>query len=54
MSRQCLLTITQVIDDGLCWRIAYGPKENVGRRGGDLVVEVDGADASVKRVLRGQ
>lgn len=51
---QSLITITQLVDSGHCWRINYGPKKNVGRRGGDLVIEVDGADASVKRVLRGQ
>jgi hypothetical protein len=36
------------------WRIHYGPKDYVGRRGGDLIIEVDPADASVKQVLRGQ
>jgi hypothetical protein len=51
---QSLITITQVIDDGLRWRINYGPKDYIGRRGGDLVIEVDASDASVKRVLRGQ
>ena len=50
---QCLITVTQVLDDGLFWRINYGPKDYIGRRGGDLVIDVD-ADASVKRVLRGQ
>ena len=50
---QCLITVTQVLDDGPCWRINYGPKDYIGRRGGDLVIDVD-ADASVKRVLRGQ
>lgn len=51
---QSLITVTQVLDDGQCWRINYGPKDYVGRRGGDLVIDVDAADASVKRVLRGQ
>jgi hypothetical protein len=49
-----LITITQVIEDGLSWRINYGPKDYIGRRGGDLVIEVDASDASVKKVLRGQ
>jgi hypothetical protein len=51
---QSLITITQVIDNGPYWRVNYGAKDYVGRRGGDLVVEVDANDASVKKVLRGQ
>lgn len=51
---QSLITITQLIDNGPCWRINYGPKDYVGRRGGDLVIEVDATDASIKQVLRGQ
>ena len=51
---QSLITITQVVGDGLRWRINYGPKDLVGRRGGDLVIEVDASDASIKKVLRGQ
>lgn len=51
---QSLITITQLIDNGPCWRINYGPKDYVGRRGGDLVIEVDAIDASIKQVLRGQ
>ena len=38
----------------LLWRVNYGPKEYVGRRGGDLLLEVDPSDASVKRVQWGQ
>jgi hypothetical protein len=45
---QSLITITQIIDNGPCWRVNYGAKDYVGRRGGDLVVEVDASDASVK------
>jgi len=51
---QSLITITQVVDDGLNWRVNYGPKDYVGRRGGDLMVEVDAGDASAKLVLLGQ
>jgi hypothetical protein len=51
---QSLITITQLIDNGPCWRINYGPKNYVGRRGGDLIIEVDATDASIKRVLRGE
>ena len=51
---QSLITITQLIENGPRWRINYGPKDYVGRRGGDLVIEVDATDASIKQVLRGQ
>jgi hypothetical protein len=49
-----LITITQVVDDGVYWRVAYGPKEYIGRRGGDLMIDIDPHDASIKRVLHGQ
>lgn len=52
---QSLITITQrSADDGSIWRINYGPREYVGRRGGDLIVEVDSKDARIRQVLRGQ
>ena len=52
---QSLITITQrPLEDGLIWRINYGPRDYVGRRGGDLILEVDPGDASIKRVLFGQ
>jgi hypothetical protein len=51
---QSLITITQVVDDGLHWRVNYGPRDYVGRRGGDVVIDVDGTDGSIKKVLGGQ
>lgn len=51
---QSLITITQLINNGPSWRINYGPKDQVGRRGGGLVIEVDATDASIKEVVRGQ
>jgi hypothetical protein len=52
---QTLITITQrALNDGLVWRINYGPKDYIGRRGGDLLIEVDPSDASIKQVLWGQ
>ena len=51
---QSLISITQDFDNGACWRVNYGPKDYVGRRGGDLIVEVDSADATIKRTLWGQ
>jgi len=50
-----LITITQRISEGVSlWRINYGPKDYIGRRGGDLIIEIDPTDASIKQVLRGQ
>lgn len=51
---QSLISITQDFDNGACWRVNYGPKDFVGRRGGDLIVEIDSADATVKRTQWGQ
>ena len=53
--RQSLITITQqVLESGSIWRVNYGPKDYVGRRGGDFIVEVDPTSAQIKRVLQGQ
>ena len=41
-------------DDRRFWRINYGPKNVVGRRGGDYLVEVDATTATIEHVLRGQ
>ena len=51
---QSLVTITQHFDNGLLWRINYGPKDYIDKRGGDLMIEVDGEDMKIKQVLRGQ
>jgi hypothetical protein len=53
--QQSLITITQcLLNDGVVWRISYGPKDYVGRRGGDFIVDVDPLNAMVARVMRGQ
>jgi hypothetical protein len=50
-----IISVTQrSLDGGLIWRVNYGPKDYVGRRGGDLIVDVDAADATIRQVLRGQ
>ncbi len=49
-----IITISQSFEHGGRWRVNYGPKEYIGRRGGDLIVEVEASDASVTQVLRGQ
>jgi hypothetical protein len=51
---QSVITISQSFEPGVRWRVNYGPKDYVGRRGGDLIVEVEASDASVTQVLRGQ
>jgi hypothetical protein len=51
----CLISVTQrAIDGRTVWRVNYGPKDYVGRRGGDLIVEVNADDETISRVLRGQ
>lgn len=49
-----LVTITQHFDEGMLWRINYGPKDYINQRGGDLIIEVGGDDIKIKQVLRGQ
>ena len=39
---------------GRTWRINYGPRDYVGRRGGDLIVLVDETSQAVQQVVRGQ
>ena len=52
---QSLITIAQRPGpDKTLWRINYGVKDFVGRRGGDLVIDMNDADCSVEKVLRGQ
>ena len=52
---QSLITITQLpVNGGLVWRVNYGPRDYVGRRGGDLIIEVDPKTAQITRVQWGQ
>lgn len=51
---QSIITITQMTNGEACWRINYVPKDYIGRRGGDLIVDVDANNVSIKRVLHGQ
>lgn len=52
---QSLITVTQRLFNGdVLWRINYGPRDYVGRRGGDLIIEIDSGDSSIKEVLWGQ
>ncbi len=50
-----LVTITEeTASTGRVWRIHYGPRNYINRRGGDLIVLVDERSAAVQRVIRGQ
>jgi predicted nucleic acid-binding protein len=52
---QSIISLTQHSQDGSwIWRVNYGAKDYIGRRGGDLMVEVNPEDASIQRVLWGQ
>ena len=53
--KQSLVTAAEHACAGeICWRISYGPRDYIRRRGGDLIVEVGIDDGRVRRVLRGQ
>lgn len=50
-----LLTISQRIqNEGVVWRINYGPKDYINQRGGDLIVDVGAVSGKVEQVLYGQ
>ena len=50
-----LVTIAQEASSGGgVWRIQYGARDYVGRRGGDLIVIVDERSGAVQRIIRGQ
>jgi hypothetical protein len=50
-----LVTITEEPSPaGRIWRIHYGPRDYISRRGGDLNVLVEERTASVQRIIRGQ
>ena len=51
---QSFVTITQQVDNGIFWRVNYGPRDYMNRRGGDLMVDVNGEDMNIRQVLRGQ
>jgi hypothetical protein len=51
---QSFITITQQFDNGLNWRVNYGPRDYTNQRGGDVMIEISGDDMKIKQVLRGQ
>jgi hypothetical protein len=52
---QSLITVVQnALNGKTLWRVNYGPRDYVGRRGGDFMVEVDGSDARITQIMWGQ
>jgi hypothetical protein len=52
---QSIISLTQhPQNDTWVWRVNYGARDYVGRRGGDLIIEVNPEDASIQRVIWGQ
>ena len=53
--KDSLITVSQHLANGVWgWRVHYGKRDYIGRRGGDLIIDLDGADADIKQILRGQ
>ena len=53
--RTSLITVSQHLAKGVwLWRVSYGTRDYVGRRGGDLMIDVDPVNADIKQILRGQ
>ena len=54
-ARTSLITVSQHLAKGVwLWRVHYGARDYVGRRGGDLMIDIDPANADIKQILRGQ
>ena len=51
---ESLVTITQISNGDLYWRVNYGVKDYINQRGGDVIIDVEASDLSIKRVMRGQ
>jgi hypothetical protein len=50
-----LITITeQGTDVARVWRINYGARDYVNRRGGDLIIIVDERSQSIEQIIRSQ
>jgi hypothetical protein len=52
-AEECHIHLSQE-GDGDQWRVNYGPKSPAGRRGGDLIIDIDPASGTITRVMRGQ
>ncbi len=54
IDRSLVMAAEHATAGGVCWRISYGPRDYVHRRGGDVIIDVGLEDGRVQRVLRGQ
>jgi hypothetical protein len=53
--KESLITVSQHLAKGVwLWRVHYGVRDYVGRRGGDLMIDIDPANTAIKQILRGQ
>jgi hypothetical protein len=53
--KESLITVSQHLAKGVwLWRVHYGARDYVGRRGGDLMIDIDPTSADIKQILRGQ
>jgi hypothetical protein len=52
---QSIISLTQLQQNNIwIWRVNYGAKDYIGRRGGDLIIDVNPEDISIHSVLWGQ
>jgi hypothetical protein len=52
---QSIISLTQLQQNNVwIWRVNYGAKDYIGRRGGDLIIDVNPEDISIHGVLWGQ
>jgi hypothetical protein len=52
---QSIISLNQLQQDNVwIWRVNYGARNYIGRRGGDLIIDVNSEDISIHRVFWGQ
>ena len=53
--RESLITVSQHLAKGVwLWRVHYGARDYINRRGGDLMIDIDPANADITQILHGQ
>jgi len=53
--QKSLITVGEHLTKGIwLWRVHYGTRDYVGRRGGDLVIDIDAKTAKIEQILHGQ
>ena len=51
---ESLMTITQISNADLYWRVNYRARDYINHRGSDVIIEVNATDVSIRQILRGQ